>query len=275
MLSINTKGPDKALRRMATRVTLSVVAVLPAGSSLQAGVAELARSARKMSIALLTLIAYPPMTYADIPPVPESASPDGKIHAVMDVDRDPQLVPEWKDDDFPRIEITEKDTGRVLASVEYFGSPGDDGRPLREHVSVRWRADSQAFAITISDRFYSHSAVYAMDPSSRFVSVPFPSYQRMTGFPPPDSEHLRPRGRATVEGWDKDGRLIYDLFAVPLPSLTGTDPLIHRIYLDVSAAKMTPLRVEHEKGEWRNGDWIPIKAKQDGGRQPAIRPASK
>jgi hypothetical protein len=117
--------------------------------------------------------------------------------------------------------------------------------------------------------------VFAVNEESKFVQVAFPSYKTMTGFPPPDSKHLRPRGRVTVEGWDQEGRLIYDLFAVPLPSLTGNDPLIHRVYLGVSAAKMLPMRVEHEKGEWRNGDWIQSKTQQDCAGQPATRPDSK
>ena len=187
----------------------------------------------------------------------------------MDVDRDPQISPEWKEDSFPQIEITQKDTGRVLASIGYFGSPGDDARPLREHVRVSWRPDSKAFAITINDRFYSSSMVFALNEASKFVEVAFPSYETMTGFPRPDSKHLRPRGRATVEGWDKEGRLIYDLFAVPLPSFTGSDPLVHRIHLDISAAKMTPKMVEHENGEWSRGDWIPTKAEQTRRYQPA------
>ncbi len=216
-----------------------------------------------MKAALLTLFVLPVIAVADIPTVPGSLSPDGKIHAVMDVDRDPAISPKWNDDSLPQIEVTEKEAGQVLVSIAYFGSPGDDERPLRDHVRVSWRSDSRAFAITIDDRFYSSSMVFAMNEDSKFVSVSFPSYQIMTGFPLPDSEHLRPRGRATVEGWDKDDRLIYNLFAVPLPSLTGNDPLIHRIFLDVSADKMTHIKVEHEKGEWKNGDWIQIEAEQD------------
>ena len=227
-----------------------------------------------MRIALPTLFALSALAVADIPAVPESFSPDGKIHAVMDVDGDPTISPEWKGASYPRIEVTEKDSGRVLASIEYFGAPGDDARPLREHVRISWRSDSKAFAVTIDDRSYSSSRIFAQNKESKFVTVSFPSYKAMTGFTRPDSKHLRPRGRGAVEGWDKDGRLIYDLFAVPLPSLTGNDPLIHRIYLEVSAAKMRPVKVEHEKGEWRNGDWIATKAEQAGAGQPATRPES-
>ena len=206
-----------------------------------------------MKYVLITLLAYAGIAQADIPPVPESTSPNGKIHAVMNIDRDPKISPEWKGDSYPQIEITQKGTGKVLATIGYFGSPGDDARPLREYVRVSWRPDSKAFAITIDDRFYSSSIVFARNKESKFVQVPFPSYETMTGLPSPESKHLRPRGRATVGGWDKEGRLIYDLFAYPLPSFTGNDPLVHRIRLDVSAHKMTPKVVESEKGEWRCG----------------------
>ncbi len=228
-----------------------------------------------MRFALPTLLACTGIAIADTPEVPSSLSPDGKIHAVMDVDRDPKIVPEWKEDSFPQIEVTEKDTGRLMVSIDYFGSPGSDARPLREHVRLSWRADSKAFAITIDDRFYSSSVAYALNKDSKFVKVDFPSYEAMTGFPPPDSKHLRPRGRATVVGWDKEDRLIYDLFASPLPSFAGNDPLVHRVYLEVSAKGMTPKVVESEKGEWRLGDWIPTKAGQAGSGQPATRPESK
>lgn len=113
-----------------------------------------------MKNTLITILAIAGVAYADVPAVLDSQSPDGKIHAVMDVERDPKISPEWKGDSFPQIEITEKDSGRILASIGYFGSPGDDERPLREHVRVRWRPDSNAFAITIDDRFYSSSVVY-------------------------------------------------------------------------------------------------------------------
>ena len=205
---------------------------------------------------------------ADVPEIPKSLSPDGKIHAVLDIDRNPKISHEWKEGSYPQIEITQKDTGEILSSIGYFGSPGDDARPLREHVRVSWRPDSKAFAITINDRFYSSSIVFALNKESKFVQVAFPGYETMTGFSQPDRKHLRPRGRATVGGWDKQGRLIYDLFASPLPSFTGNDPLVHRIRLDVSADKMTPKAVESEKGEWRLGEWIPTKGEQDAAGNP-------
>ena len=198
---------------------------------------------------------------ADVPKIAESLSPDGKIYAVMDVDRDPTISPEWKGDSFPQIEITRKDTGELLASVAYFGSPGDDERPLREHVRVDWRQDGKAFGITIDDRFYSSCVVYVLNKEGEFVSAPsLPNdYEKLTGFPTPDVKHLRPRGRNTVVGWDKEGHLIYSIFRSPLPSFTGNDPLRHRIYLEVTPTKVTVAKVEQEKGEWRRGDWIPTK----------------
>lgn len=174
----------------------------------------------------------------------------------MDVDRDPRIDPEWKGVSYPKIEITDKATGKILTSVEYFGAAGDDQRPLREHVSVKWRSDSKAFAITIDDRFYSMSQIYAQKKDGTFVSVNFPDYEEMTGFTLPNSDHLRPRGRSTIKGWNKDNHLIYELFASPLPTFTGKDPLVHRIILKVSDTTMTTVRVEHESGEWQDGEWI-------------------
>ncbi len=224
-----------------------------------------------MKIAILfALLVNSAIAYADVPVVPESVSPDGKIHAVMDVDRDPKISPEWKGDSFPQIEITEKATGRVLVSISYFGAVGDDARPLREHVKVSWRPDSKAFGITINDRFYSSCTVYARNKKGKFVSVRLPTnYEEMTGFPTPDVEFLRPRGRDTVVGWDKDGRLIYSIFLVPLPSFTGNDPLRHRVYFEVSSDKMKLVKVDHEEGKWRGGNWIPSNAEQGGSGQPA------
>jgi hypothetical protein len=45
-----------------------------------------------MRFALLTLLAFTAIAVAEIPEVPKSLSPDGKIHAVMDVDRDPKML---------------------------------------------------------------------------------------------------------------------------------------------------------------------------------------
>lgn len=196
------------------------------------------------------------MAKAEVPAIPNSDSPDGNIHAVMDIDRDPKIDPEWKEDSYPRIEITDKATRKILASLRYFGSPGDDARPLREHVVLKWRSDSKAFAITINDRFHSDAGVYVMNQESKFVSVKFPDYKSMTGFPPPSAEHLKPGGRSTVEGWDREGRLIYKIMYSPLASFTGHDPLNHCVFLRVSATGMVPEHVASEKGVWDHGNWV-------------------
>ena len=210
-------------------------------------------------------MACPTILLADITAIPKSVSPDGKIHAIMDIDRDPSISPSWKGDteeDAAQIEMTEIETGKVIKKIPYFGDPWSDQRPLRDHVSIRWRGDSMAFAVTINDRFYSNTRVFVLDDLSKFVQVPFPSYTDMTGFPAPDVKHLRSRGRATVEGWDMEGKLIYDLFLSPLPSFTGKDPLVHRIFLEVVSTGMITKEVVHEKGEWRLGDWILTEAEQ-------------
>lgn len=230
-----------------------------------------------MKLALILLLAFAAVAAAGVPEVPDSLSPDGKIHAVMDIDRDSEISPEWKGDSFPQIEVTDKGTGRILASIGYFGSPGDDARPLREHVRVSWRPDSKAFGITIDDRFYSSCVVYVLNDEGKFVPAPsLPTdYEKLTGFPAPDVKDLRPRGRDQVVGWDKEGRLIYSIFRSPLPTFQGKDPLRHRVYLDVTPDSVTVVRVEHEKGEWRRGDWIPTRAEQDGADQPATASESK
>lgn len=191
-----------------------------------------------MKLLLFALLVPSIAALADVPAIANSESPNGKLHAVMDIDRDPKLKPAWKGDSFPQIEITEKATGKILAKVAYFGAVGDDLRPLREHVVITWRPDSKALAVRIDDRFYSMSQILALNKESKFVSVSIPNYKELTGFPDPDRKHLRPRGRASAMGWDKEGRLIYDVFFSPLPSFRGRDPLHHRVLLEVSAKGM-------------------------------------
>ncbi len=212
-----------------------------------------------MKILILSLSLVVRSAFGATVGVPDSDSPDGMFYAVMDVDRDPKIDPEWKKGSYPRVEITDKESGEVITSIEYFGSPADDQRPLRDHVLVKWRSDCTAFSITIRERFYSWSQIYGKKEDGTYASIDFPTYEEMTGFPQPSSEHLRPRGRGTVTGWNKDGHLVYDLFASPLPSFVSNDPLVHRIMLKVADGKMTTVRVEHETGEWQRGDWIPNK----------------
>ena len=204
------------------------------------------------------LIGLSAQLHADIPIVPKSVSPNGKIHAVMDIDRDPKMSPEWKGYSFPQIEITEKATGNVLLSVGYFGAVGDSELPLREKIELSWRPDSKAFSINIHDRYYSFSSVFVHNEKEQFVSTQIPtlSYEQMTGFPTPDVKQLRPRGRDKVLGWDKEGLLIYSIFRVPLPTFTGSDPLRHKIYFDISSTKVTRVKIEQEKGKWKAGYWI-------------------
>lgn len=163
----------------------------------------------------------------------------------MDIDRDPKIVPEWKGDSYPHIEITEVATGKVLQTIEYFGAAGGDGGALRDQVQILWRADSKAFALTIRDRFYSDTTVSAMDATGKFVDIAFPSYKEMTGFSDPDPKDLRPRGWAIAEAWDKKGHLVYGISFSPEASYTGKDPLNHKIVLEVTATGMKCLSIPH------------------------------
>ena len=127
--------------------------------------------------------------------------------------------------------------------------------------NVLWRSDLKACAWTKNERFYSYSSV-SIFVEGEMRSVSFPTYEQMTGFPEPDPEKLHPRGRDHVIGWDKDGRLIYSIFRSPLHTFAGKDPLCHLIYLEVLPDRMKVLKIEHEMGEWRNGDWIREKEAQ-------------
>lgn len=200
------------------------------------------RSADKMKWILTVLLFTSSVGLAEPPPIANSESPDDKFYAIMDIDRDPTIVIEGKEDSWPKIEITERATGKVCASISYFGDLASDARPLREHVKIFWRADSKAIAITIHDRFYSMSQVYSVGERDSFSQVLFPSYSEMTGFPSPDPKDLRPRGREIIEGWDSEGRLIYEIFASPVPTYSGDDPLQHRILLEVTPSKMIPIK---------------------------------
>ena len=196
-------------------------------------------------------------TFGDTPIVPLSESPDGRFHAIIDIDRDPQIVHEWKDDSYPQIEITEKETGELHSSITYFGAIQDESVLLREGIDILWRADSSAFAVTIRDRFYSSSKVFALNHNQNFTEVRFPTYKKMTGFSSPDNKHLRPTGRGSVTGWDKDSRLIYQIQFEPLPSFDGHDPLRHKLFLDVTAKGMDVAKVESDRGKWQDGHWVP------------------
>lgn len=56
--------------------------------------------------AVISVLAFAGVVRADIPVVSNSLSPDGKIHAVMDIHRDPKISPKWKEESFPQIQIT-------------------------------------------------------------------------------------------------------------------------------------------------------------------------
>lgn len=198
---------------------------------------------------------------AEVPSIPKSVSPDGKFYAVMDIDRDPKSVEVWNGESHPKIEITEKATKKIWVSIEYFGATRDDQRPIREHVIFKWRPDSRAFAITIHDTHFSDSNVYLLNKKSKFVSVSFPEYEVMTGFPEPKPEDLLDSAGFYVDGWDDKGRVIYEIFRSANYTFKSKDPLRHRIFLKVTETKMVTEKVEHETGHWKRGDWITEKKK--------------
>jgi hypothetical protein len=48
-----------------------------------------------MKLVLSVMFALPLMAFGGIPEVPGAGSPGGKLHVVMDVDRDPAIKPGW------------------------------------------------------------------------------------------------------------------------------------------------------------------------------------
>ncbi len=54
-----------------------------------------------MKLALFAILAFPVLGFADVTAVPASKSSDGKLHAVLDIDRDPTITLEGKGDSFP------------------------------------------------------------------------------------------------------------------------------------------------------------------------------
>lgn len=145
----------------------------------------------------------------------------------------------------------------VLAQVPQVGTPvtiTTEKDTWKDSEYKLWRGDLKACGWTKSERFYSWSSVSIIS-DGEMKSVALPSYEKMTGFPEPDTKKLRPRGRDRIIGWDKEGRLIYSIFRVPLPTFSGKDPLHHLVYLEVLPGGMKVVKVEHEVGEWENGEW--------------------
>ncbi|MGE9271221.1 MAG: hypothetical protein ACQKBU_10495, partial [Verrucomicrobiales bacterium] len=211
---------------------------------------------------LLSVFALTAVPVTGVSEVATSLSLDGKFHPAMNMDRDPGIAPEWKEDSFSKIEVTEKASGPLWAYVDDFRLPGSDTWTLRENVRLIEPVDSTAFATTIDDRFYSPSVAFLLTKDSKFVEIACPSYEVITGFPSPERKYRCSRGRATIEGWDQGGQLIYDLIASPVRALAYEDPPVDWICLDVSADEMTPRVVESDESRLSRATWILTKVQQ-------------
>lgn len=146
----------------------------------------------------------------------------------------------------PVLLIRELPGHREVGRIEWPGDPtGGDEQPLRTHASVLWRPGGEAVAINTNERFYSGTSVLARLPQTgRFVEVKFPDYKTLTGYPLPNSEHLRPRGAGLATRWTPEGHLVYEMILSPAASYTCPDPLRHRITLQVTSEGMKVIHRE-------------------------------
>ena len=76
----------------------------------------------------------------------------------------------------------------------------------------------------------------------------------MTGFPEPNVNDLRPRGRSTVKGWNAKGHLIYEIFYSPEATYKGKDPLEHEVVLEVSPTGMKRISKSIPKNADQNAE---------------------
>ncbi len=146
----------------------------------------------------------------------------------------------------PVLLVRELPSHHVVGRLEWPGDPtGGDTQPLRTHAKVLWQPTGEAVAINTDERFYAYTSVLARQPESgKFVHVQFPDYKTLTGFPPPNPEHLRPRGFARSLRWTPEGHLVYVIGYAPDASYDGPDPLSHRITLSVTPTGMKVIRRE-------------------------------
>jgi hypothetical protein len=170
-------------------------------------------------------------------------APTGKHEVVLEADKDTPSFKryELKGDDtqFPKFLIRELPSGRTVGKLRWLGDSSSDSQPLRNHTQILWRPDGRAVAISTSERYYSHTNLFALQPKTgKFIEVPFPDYKTLTGHPQPKAEDLRPRGFGNTFRWTDKGFLVYEMKLSPEASYSGSDPLHHRITLRVTPRGM-------------------------------------
>ena len=202
-------------------------------------------------LSTLLVVAWPAIAAPPEPVALENGVSPSKHHeVVLEADKDTPSFARYElkgdDSEFPAFLVLELPGRRVLGRFNWPGDPSaGDEQPLRSHTQVLWSPSGDAVAINTDERFYSYSSILAHDrDSNRFVAVPFPDYKALTGFAPPDSDQLRPRGFARALEWTPDGLLVYAISSSPLPSYEGADPLRHRIILRVTPHGMEVVRRE-------------------------------
>lgn len=164
-------------------------------------------------------------------------SPDKQYDVVLEADTYSSTYPRWAEGNKPKFFIRKLPEKKIVATVEWEAEENPN-RLLHEHSGIRWRADGKAVVINTSERNYSHTQVFVLDPKNvTFREVEFPSYKKMTGFPHPNWDDLKARGFDSSE-WNKDGLLVHKMIRLQRPSYQGNDPLRHRTTLRVTLEKM-------------------------------------
>lgn len=199
-----------------------------------------------MSRAVLLLCAGCALA-AEPVPLKDGRSPDQRFEVCLEADKDTPSFAKYQfkggEENFPAFVVREIKTGKILSRFGYPSDPHSDKRPLREKVSVSWHPDSQRVFMNSRERFYTATTVVAYHAKEKeFKWIPFPSYEKLTGFPDPPRRHLRPRCHSISVAWTKAGTLIHELGYSPMPSYKGKDPLLHRIELKVAATGMTVVK---------------------------------
>ena len=197
----------------------------------------------------LTLCTF--ATAAPLEPVAleNGVSPTKRHEVVLEADKDTPSYARYEmkgnDSQFPGFLIRELPSGKTIGRFSCIADPNSDEQPLRSHVKILWRPDGGAVAICTSERFYSYTNVFALDPKSgKFVEVQFPDYKTLTGFPEPNTDQLKPRGFSSVQRWTSEGDLVYEIYLSPLATYRGADPLRHRVTLQVTPKRMKVIRRE-------------------------------